>query len=288
MKRFACATILLFLPLVSYAFTLPSANYVVDEAHVIQNDEALSQNLEAYRTETGHQIAVLTVTTLQNESIEDVANQVFRTWGIGDKDRNDGVLILIATEDRKARIEVGYGLEGALPDITANRILDEVMIPSFKEGLYEKGVTDGISAIKQSIQGEPVFPESQKSIGESLGFDPFALLVFVWIFGSILWHILGKSKSWWAGGIIGGVIGGVVAMIIGVLIWGIIAFIVGILVGLLFDFLASKYYRPGGGGRGGGFWIFPGFGGKRDGFGGGGFGGFGGGSSGGGGASGGW
>lgn len=294
MKRILISLFLLGMPFGVFAFAVPSSGYVVDQAGVIQNVDALWSSLATYDQQTGHQIAVFTIPTLETESLEDVANQVFREWEIGDSKRNDGVLILVVPGDRKARIEVGYGLEGALPDILANRILDDVMIPEFREGRYEAGIISGIEAIKQSIAGEPVFPASQNGI-EKNGINIFFVIFWAWIigglfWGGLFWTLLGRSKSWWAGGVIGGIAGAIGALIIGVLLWGILVFVGGVIAGLLFDFLASKYYKPGGKGPRGP-WFFGGFGGGSSGSsfgGGGGFGGFGGGSSGGGGASGGW
>lgn len=276
---------LVLLPLVSGAFSVPKSDYVVDTAGVLRDAQSIKTGLLDYQQKTGHQIGVLIVPSLNDEPIEDVANHVFRAWGIGDKDRNDGALILVSTGDRQARIEVGYGLEGALTDITAKRIVSGIMIPRFKANDYDQGIKDGISAIQQSIAGEPVFPSDETD--RHIGFDPTLLFIIGWPIIGILWRLFGRSKSWWAGGIAGGVVGGVVALVVGTLAASIASIVAGIVIGSVFDFLASKYYKgPGSGGSGfGGPWFF---GGGSSGGGSGLSGGFGGGSSGGGGASGSW
>lgn len=275
------------LPCIAGAFAIPEANIVVDQAGAINQVETLRSELITYQQQTGHEIAVLVVPTLDGEPIEMVANDVFRKWGIGSEERNDGVLILVAVNDRAARIEVGYGLEGALPDITANRILNEIVFPQFKEGNYDAGIRAGVTAVMQSIAGEPVFPK-QTSPGW-LQINPvFVITIGIFLF-NFFWMMFGHSKAWWHGGVFGGVVGGIIGIITGTLATAGIALVAGTVVGLVFDFFASKFYKPPtrGGGSGPFFFGGGGFGGGS-GFGGGGFGGFGGGSSGGGGASGRW
>lgn len=172
------------LPCIAGAFAIPEANVVVDQAGAINQVETLRSELITYQQQTGHEIAVLVVPTLDGEPIEMVANDVFRKWGISSEERNDGVLILVAVNDRAARIEVGYGLEGALPDITANRILNEIVFPQFKEGNYDAGIRAGVTAVMQSIAGEPVFPK-QTSPGW-LQINP----VFVITIGIFLFNFL--------------------------------------------------------------------------------------------------
>ncbi len=103
---------------------------------------------------TGAQVVVAMIPTLGTDSIEEAALEIFRTWGIGDRNKNNGVLLLIAKEDRKLRIEVGYGLEGAIPDSVADRIIRHVIAPHFKADNYDQGVLDGFSAITTLIAKE--------------------------------------------------------------------------------------------------------------------------------------
>lgn len=272
------------LPLTAGAFAIPNPDVVVDQASVIAQVEMLKSELITYQQETGREIGVLTVTTLDGEPIEQVANEVFRSWGIGSEERNDGVLMVVAVNDRSARIEVGYGLEGALPDVIANRILNEIMFPLFKTGDYNAGIRAGITAVQQSIAGEPVFPKQS----QVPAINPvYAITIGIFLV-NFFWMMFGQSKTWWHGGIFGGVVGGIIGLIMGTIITAGIALAVGTVAGLIFDFLASKFYKPPTRGGGSGPFFFGGGFGGGSGFGGGGFGGFGGGSSGGGGASGRW
>lgn len=117
---------------------------------------ALDGRLKAYEREKGSQIAVLIVPTTQPEEIEQYSMRVVEQWKLGRHKVDDGVLFLIAKNDRRMRIEVGYGLEGALPDITAKRIISDIVSPSFKAGDFVGGITAGVDAIIASIQGEPL------------------------------------------------------------------------------------------------------------------------------------
>jgi uncharacterized protein len=232
------------------------------------------------------QVVVLTIPSLEGENLEEYAMRVVEKWQIGQKRVDNGVLLLVSKNDRKIRIEVGYGLEGKLTDLISGRIIRNVMVPEFKMGQFDQGIIQGVSAIVATVRGEytaPASPQRRRSRGGSspgiMGL--FALIFFI--------HMLGRVKR-----SIGAVAGGIMAPIGGAVFFktGFLAtlllipggIVAGLLVGLLggpLSFGRTTGYRGGGGfgGFGGG-----GFGG---GFGGGGFGG-GGGGFGGGGASGGW
>ncbi|MBU1693678.1 MAG: TPM domain-containing protein [Verrucomicrobia bacterium] len=121
-------------------------------------EEAARTNLESYlqdvKRQTGAEIAVVTLKSLDGGEINDFANRLFAKWGIGQKGEDNGILLLAAVEDRKVRIEVGYGLEGALPDAKTGRILDEEVIPLFKENRYAEGLTHGAVAIALIVAQE--------------------------------------------------------------------------------------------------------------------------------------
>ena len=116
--------------------------------------EALEKKLEAYNDSTSSAIVIITVPDLQGYDIAEVALQYLRSWGIGTKDKNNGVVLLVSKADRKARIETGYGMEGVLPDITAKHIIDEQMIPAFKENDYYRGFDQAVDAIILAARGE--------------------------------------------------------------------------------------------------------------------------------------
>ena len=227
---------------------------VTDLAGVLSPTEKqfLENKLVSVDDSSSNQIAVVILPTLDGYPIEDYATKLFRTWGIGNKKTNNGILLLIAINDRKVRIEVGYGLEGAIPDITANNIINYDIKPAFKQGAYFEGINTATDDIAKAAVGE--YKVAKQKTSKDKGGSIFLFLIILFI----IIAIVGKK-----GGNGGSNIGG----------GGFSDIATGMLLGSLL----------GGGGRRGGDW-----GGSGGGFGGGGFGGFGGGSSGGGGASGGW
>jgi uncharacterized protein len=220
--------------------------------------QALEEKIRNYNDSTSSAIVIITVPDLQGYDIAELALKYMRGWGIGTKEKNNGVLILVSKAERKARIETGYGMEGVLPDILAKQIIDQRMIPYFKQNDYYRGFDNTVDAIIQAAAGEyKADPAAKKGGRPSVGTIILLAVIFFIIIGLF------------SGG--GGRGGGSYMSrkgskdFMGALPW----FLLGNMLG--------------GGGRSGG-----GFGGGGGGFGGGGFGGFGGGSGGGGGASGGW
>lgn len=284
----------------AYAYTNPGTptGFVNDFAQILtaEQKQALEQSLRDFEVQTTHEISVVTIPSLDGDVIEQYANELFADWKIGKEGVDNGVLLLIALEDKKVRIEVGYGLEGALTDAESKYIIDKVIIPAFKNGQFAEGVQAGAETIKQAVVDEVVATNVKNHTGFA-GFIEKALSIifsafeFFLVIGIVLFQlvtsILAKSKAWWHGGVLGGLVGIAILFFAGLSI-GIISTVVLILFGLLIDYHVSKSYKAfkaGGSrpwfmssGRHGGGWSS----------GGGGFGGFGGGSSGGGGASGGW
>lgn len=242
--------------------------------------QQLADKIAASRKEKSYQIGILIIPTLGNdEYLEGYSLKVARGWGIGEKDTSNGVLLLIVKDDRKLRIEVGRGLEGDLTDVRANRIIRNVITPKFKEGKYFEGISDGVNSIQLAVAAKPD-PAAAKTT-ESVDWGTIvSTAVFIGIAVlSWLGAVLGRSKSWWAGGVIGAVAGLVLMVIFGFAIWAIIGFIGLIFGGLGFDYLVSKNYNAhardhtspawwAGGTWGGGGW---GGGSSGGGFGGGGF-----------------
>ena len=142
---------------------------IVDDAA----ESALEGRLAAFERDSSTQIVVATVPTLQGEEISDFANRLFERWEIGQKGKNNGVLLLIATQDRKARIEVGYGLEDRLTDALSRRILEERLFPAFRQGKFSEGVTDACEGIMQAVQGAYVARKAAPRRGL-----PIAALIF--------------------------------------------------------------------------------------------------------------
>ena len=129
--------------------------HVVDNAEILTPTarDRLAAALKAHEDKTSNQIAVLTQRTLDGESVEGYATRVFEAWKLGQKGKDNGVLVVVVPNDRKMRIEVGYGLEGTLPDVAAARIIRNVMTPAFKANDYDKGVGEGVAAIVAQLEG---------------------------------------------------------------------------------------------------------------------------------------
>lgn len=242
---------------------LPKPNppkLVNDAANVLSPEQRqiLEQKLVALDDSTSNQIAVVLIPSLDGYEVQEYANKLFREWGIGNKGTNNGVLVLAAIEDRKVWIEVGYGLEGAIPDVIASDIYRNKIVPAFKEGNYYRGIDDAINALGKAAAGEYKVKRERKGSGGTTG---KSILTFIIILFVVLMIV---ARSGGGGGRGGGMMSrrgyGDIAEAI---FWSSVL---------------------GGGRRNSGGWG----GGSSGGFGGGGFGGFGGGSSGGGGAGGGW
>ncbi|MDH5285210.1 MAG: TPM domain-containing protein [Betaproteobacteria bacterium] len=171
---------------------------VVDNAEILKpaTRAKLTADLKALEERTTHQVAVLTVTTLAGESVEDFATRVFESWKLGVKGKDNGVLVVVVPQDRRMRIEVGYGLEGTLTDAQAARIIRDRMTPAFKAGDYDRGVADGVAAIAAVLGGEKLpeaassgtssgFASSLDSIEQDLPPWPMRILLGAFIFGVI-------------------------------------------------------------------------------------------------------
>jgi uncharacterized protein len=238
--------------------------------------EAKLADLEAKK---GSQVAVLIVPTTQPEEIEQYGIRVADAWKLGRKGVDDGAILLVAKEDRRVRIEVGQGLEGALPDAIANRIITETITPQFKLGDYDGGVEKGIDKMISVVNGEPL-PQPDKKWERHNGLGnmlPF-LLVIVFVLSGVLRAIFGRMFGSIA---TGGLTGGIVWLLSHVIPIGIGAGLFAFLFALVTGGSRSGWST--GGGWGGGMGGMGGFGGGFGGRGGGGFGGGGGGFSGGGG-----
>ncbi|MDD2882766.1 MAG: TPM domain-containing protein [Rhodoferax sp.] len=262
--------------------------HVVDTAGTLAQAqrEALNARLTAFEQARGSQVVLLLVPSTQPEDIASYANRVANTWKIGRKDIGDGLLVIVAVQDRKLRIEVAKTLEGAIPDLAAKRIIDEAITPRFKQGDYAGGLDAGVTRIMALITGEAL-PEPPKTGAQPTGeFDWMQLGIFMFIavpvVGAVTKSIFGNRL----GAVATGGIAGVITMVLTASL--LIAGLAGV-VALVFTLVQNILGKRGSGGRGtswghgGG-----GFGGGGGGSFGGGFGSGGGGDFGGGGASGDW
>jgi uncharacterized protein len=165
---------------------------VVDDAEILQpaTRSRLEVAIVGHERRTTDQIVVLTVPTIGDESIEEYASKVFETWKLGIKGKDNGVLVVIVPQNRKMRIEVGYGLEGTLTDVASSRIIRNVMTPRFKAGNYDQGVLDGVQAIIAQLEGKADVAASNDTKRSSNGISPamdwpVRILLGAFIFGII-------------------------------------------------------------------------------------------------------
>ena len=196
---------------------------VVDQAQMLDPSVSaqLSQQLQAHEQATGEQLVVVTVPDLQGATIEDFGVQLGRHWGIGQKDKNNGALLIVARDERKLRIEVGYGLEDRLTDAQSSMIIHQVITPAFKAGNFSKGISDGVGAMLVVLGGNPL--DEPSTVYESSG-DPaddfisrhptlFVFLVMLFILTVFVCQMLGilptgRGGSGGGGGFGGGGFGG--------------------------------------------------------------------------------
>lgn len=277
-RRWICVVFVVVLVIALPASALdvpPLKSRVNDLADLIQpsTEQQLETALAQLEKSDSTQVVILTIPSLQGEVLEEFSIRVVEQWQIGQKEVDNGVLLLVAKNDRKIRIEVGYGLEGKLTDLTAGRIIRNIMVPQFKMGQFDQGIINGVSAIVAVVRGEftaPVSPHRKRGRGSlspgTLGF--IAVIFFI--------NVIGRAKR-----SVGATAGGIVAPIAGAVLFktGVlvtlllipIGVVAGLIITLLGGPLSSNYLsgrRHGGGGFGGG--GFGGFSGGGGGFGGGG------------------
>lgn len=267
----------------------PMSSPVVDTTGTLEaaQKQALEAQALALQQRKGSQLQILMVPSTQPETIEQYTQRVFEQWQVGRKGVDDGVLLVVAKDDRKVRIEPGYGLEGAIPDAIANRVIQEYLAPHFRSGDYAGGLADGTAALVKLIDGEELpAPVSANPAPRGSGGDGFTVALVIGFFvGTFARALLGwlprPLRALLGGG------GAAVAAFLFTSLWlasglaGLIGLFVGFSSGRAGRFARNSGW--GGGGFGGGGWGSGG-----GGFGGGGGWGGGGGRSGGGGASGGW
>lgn len=266
---------------------------VIDQTKTLTPEQlrTLDQKLRAIESRKGSQVAVLMVPTTKPEEIEQYAIRVADKWKLGRKRVDDGVILLIAKNDRAVRIEVGYGLEGALTDALSKRIIDGAIIPRFKQQDFYGGILAGVDQIGRVIDGETLPAPAQQLVADEEGAlsSLSVLFVIALLLGGVLRPLFGSGLSAGITAVVVFIIGWFIAgALMTAILGGVIAFIVTLLGGGLGG-LTSGHYGGGGSGRSAG--RSSGHGGFGGGSGGGGFGGgFGGGGGGfgGGGASGRW
>jgi uncharacterized protein len=225
---------------------------VVDQTGTLSSGDitALSQKLRDFETRKGSQIAVLIVPTTQPETIEQFSIRVGEAWKIGRKKVDDGAILVVAKNDRHLRIEVGYGLEGALTDVTSRRIIDEIITPKFREGDFAGGISDGVDRMIRIIDGEPLpVPSRTVNFGN---LDDLAPLFIVTLFASIgvggfframLGRLVGSLAT-------GGIIAVLSWIILGSFALALALGAVGFIIGFIADLFAAMTPSTGSSRRG--------------------------------------
>ena len=234
----------------------PLTGRVVDQTGALSSNDiaSLTQKLKDFEARKGSQIAVLIVPTTAPEEIEQYSIRVAEAWKIGRKKVDDGAILVVAKNDRKLRIEVGYGLEGALTDVTTKRIIDETITPKFRSGDFVGGISDGVDRILRVVDGEPLpapEPEWQSFRGQDrydILFNPL-ILFGVFAVGGVLRTLLGRLIGSVA---IGGVFGLVAWLAVGSLAVSVIAAFVAFAFAMFAESVSSSNGRTGGGYSGGG------------------------------------
>ena len=141
--------------------------------------QALEHKLVAFNDSTSTQIAVVIIPSLNGNDISDFNVKLGRAWGVGGKEFSNGVVLLIAKDDHKLNIATGYGVEGALPDITCKQIIDDIIVPKFKGADYYRGIDEGTDAIMQAVKGEYTAPASHRKSGTSFGRIIFIIFIII-------------------------------------------------------------------------------------------------------------
>ncbi|MBU6503677.1 MAG: YgcG family protein [Burkholderiales bacterium] len=256
----------------------PLSGRIVDQTGTLNaaQQASLEATLQAFEQRKGSQIAVLIVPTTQPESIEQFSLRVAEQWKLGRKKVDDGAILLVAKDDRALRIEVGYGLEGALNDATSKRIISEIIVPQFRQGDFAQGIDAGVQQMIKVVDGEPL-PAPAETRAPPAGVDlrhllPLGLVLAI-VAGGLLRAMFGQTLGALLGG---GLIGVVIWLLTGTLMIAALASLVGF-VFILLNAASGRGMWWGGPGGGGGFGG-GGFGGGGGGFSGGG-GGFGGGGA---------
>jgi uncharacterized protein len=194
----------------------PLTGRVVDDAHILSADTQgkLTQLLAQEEKQTGNQIVIATLSSLQGATLDQYGYQLGRAWGIGQKGKNNGALLIVVPGLHKVRIEVGYGLEGQLTDAQSRIIIDEFMLPAFRRGDYDRGVTACTQAVIKVLGGVTFSPNDDSDSDHDRGGGNFSwvpvVVVLIWIvFGRFLWPLLFLGGGWgsrggWGGGGFGG------------------------------------------------------------------------------------
>jgi len=235
----------------------------------VEQKAALEQTLQLFEARKGSQLAVLIVPTTTPETIEEYALRVAELWKLGRKKIDDGAILVIAKNDRAVRIEVGYGLEGALNDANSKRIISELITPRFQQGDFYGGVVSGVDQIIRVVDGEPLPQPSGRPAGSISNIQQYVPLIF--ILAMVMGGVLRSAMGRFPGALVtGGAVALVAYLIAGVLSIGLVAGVIALLFTLLGGGMGGHGMGGYRGGSGTGGFSGGGFSGGGGGFGGGG------------------
>mgnify|MGYP000291173923 CR=1 FL=1 len=184
---------------------------VVDEADLLDQttESRLSERLAAHEAATTEQLVVATLPDLQGVTIEEYGYQLGRHWGIGQEEKDNGALLIVAPNERKVRIEVGYGLEGRLTDAQSSVIINQTLTPAFREGDYARGISEGVEAMIRVLGGEPMDTSATSSPqARQQGPEGPASILFFIMFAVVMALVRGGRGGLLAGMLLGGALGG--------------------------------------------------------------------------------
>jgi uncharacterized protein len=233
----------------------PLTGHVVDTSGTLNSaqQQALEAKLAAFEAASGSQVVVLMVPSTQPEDIASYGNRVGNSWKIGRKAIGDGLILIVAKNDRKLRIEVAKTLEGAIPDLAAKQVIDDTITPRFKQGDYAGGVDAGVDQLMALVKGEALpAPKAGRSSRSNKSFDWTNLIVFMFfavpIVGSVVRRVLGnKLGTVLTGGLVGAVVMVLTSSVLIAVLAGLAALVVTLITSL------GRGMGSGGGGLGGGF-----------------------------------
>lgn len=224
----------------------PLSGHVVDQAGLLDapRRQALEERLRAFEQRKGSQVAVLTVSTTRPEAIEQFAIRVAEQWKLGRKQLDDGAILVIAKDERALRIEVGYGLEGVLNDAVSKRIIDDLIVPRFKSGDFDGGISAGIDAMLRVIDGEPLPAPTPASVATDAAYGLVPLVFFAALLvGGVMRALMGRAKGALA---TGGLLGVAAWLLSGALLLALMASFFGFFITLMGGRMGSGWQ----GGRG--------------------------------------
>ena len=250
----------------------PLTGRVVDTAGILspQAEAELSAQLAAHEQATTNQVVVVTLKSLDGYDIADYGYQLGRHWGIGQKGKNNGVLLIVAPTERKLRIEVGYGLEGMLTDAVSRDIIERVIKPPFRQQRYDQGIRAGVTAILAALGGEyhpapPPATARTRDDSTPVGAVLFGILAFLFMLTKALPRGARRGKGrWLTAGVVGTVVGVLFWLLTSIVLMALLLGIVAFLLTLLLDGRSGRGGWGGGGGFSGGGGDFGGGGASGD------------------------